>query len=70
MYIDPRHAVPGMVDDSSDTRVFLCQLTQSNLGPDDEPVSPTLCDSSGRACFRGAAQPLTPTISAPRSDVA
>lgn len=70
MFVDPRHATPGLVDDSSDSRVFTCQLTQYNLGPDDEPVSPRRCDSSGRACFRGAPEPLTPTISAPRSDMA
>jgi hypothetical protein len=65
MYIDSRQSTPGMVDDGSDSRVFLCLLTQHVLGPDDQPVSPTCCDSPGRACFRGAAQPVTPTISAP-----
>jgi len=67
MFVDPRHAVPGMVDDSSDSRVFLCQLTQAVLGPDDEPVSPKRCDSSGRSCFRGAPAPIIPTIERSRA---
>ena len=50
MYIDERHAVPGMVDDSSDTRVFHCSKTQEVLGPDGEPVSPVDCRES-RACY-------------------
>ncbi|HVU62900.1 MAG TPA: hypothetical protein VHC70_02895 [Phycisphaerales bacterium] len=70
MFVDPRHATPGLVDDSSDSRVFVCQLTQYNLGPDDEPVSPGRCESSGRSCFRGAPEPISPTISAPRGGVA
>jgi hypothetical protein len=65
MYVDPRQATPGLVDDESDSRVFVCQITQSVLGPDDEPVKPTMCDSTGRACFRGAAggqAPVMPTV--------
>lgn len=65
MYVDPRQMTPGMVDDGSDTRVFLCMQTQNAIGPDDGPVSPSLCDSSGRACFdgtRGRSVPVIPTI--------
>ena len=51
MFCDARHATPGMVDDSSDTRVFFCVKTQEALGPDGEPVSPTECTGS-RACYR------------------
>jgi hypothetical protein len=65
MYLDPRQMTPGMVDDGSDTRVFLCLLTQSALGPDDGHVSPGKCASEGRGCFKGAARPMTPSISAP-----
>ena len=36
MYVDERHATPGLVDDSSDTRVFFCVRTQESLGPDGE----------------------------------
>jgi hypothetical protein len=66
MYVDARQMRLGLVDDGSDTRVFLCLLTQNVIGPDDEQVSPSLCSSESRACFRGAAQPVAPTISAPR----
>jgi hypothetical protein len=54
MYVDERHAVPGMVDDSSDTRVFFCVKTHDSLGPDGEAVSPRRC-TSARACYRGGA---------------
>jgi hypothetical protein len=50
MYCDERHDAPGMVDDSSDTRVFFCDKTQDALGPDADPVSPTEC-TPGRSCF-------------------
>jgi len=50
MYCDSRHDAPGMVDDSSSTRVFLCAKSQEVLGPDGEAVHPDTCDS-GRACF-------------------
>jgi hypothetical protein len=50
MYVDERHAVPGMVDDSSDTRVFFCIRSQDALGPDGEPVSPDDC-RPGRGCY-------------------
>ena len=64
MYVDPRQMTPGMVDDGSDTRVFLCLRTQNVIGPDDEQVSPGKCSSEGRACFRRAAgvRPIQPTI--------
>ena len=67
MYVDPRQMTPGMVDDGSDTRVFLCMKTQNAIGPDDAKVSPSACNSEGRACFRGAAgraAPVIPTINA------
>ncbi|MHC4414705.1 MAG: hypothetical protein ACYS0G_05420 [Planctomycetota bacterium] len=51
MYVDERQTVPGLVDDSSDTRVFFCVKTQESLGPDSEPVSPDDC-VAGRSCFR------------------
>jgi hypothetical protein len=50
MWVDERQAVPGLVDDSSDTRVFFCMTSQDALGPDDEPVSPTDCVPS-RGCY-------------------
>jgi hypothetical protein len=50
MYVDERQNVPGMVDDSSDTRVFFCTRTCDSLGPDSEPVSPTDCTPS-RGCY-------------------
>jgi hypothetical protein len=69
MFIDPAQMTPGMVDDGSDTRVFLCTLTQTVIGPDDAPVSVRHCESQSRPCFRGAAgfrpAPVMPTISAP-----
>ncbi len=54
MYVDERHATPGLVDDSSDTRVFFCVKTQESLGPDGEAVSPGDC-KQGRACYCGSA---------------
>lgn len=66
MYVDPRQMTPGMVDDGSDTRVFLCMKTQNAIGPDDGPVAPSACDSEGRSCFEGAygrgRAPIVPTI--------
>ena len=50
MYVDERHATPGLVDDSSDTRVFFCVLSQDPVGDDGEPVSPSDC-VPGRACY-------------------
>ena len=54
MYCDARQSTPGMVDDSSDTRVFFCQHTQEALGPDGEPVSPTEC-THARNCYHTGA---------------
>jgi hypothetical protein len=52
MYVDSRHATPGFVDNSSDTRVFWCMKSQDCRGPDGSPVTP--CDCSGsRACYDG-----------------
>ena len=50
MYVDDRHSRIGVVDDSSDTRVFFCTRNQDTLGPDGLPVSPTEC-TPGRQCF-------------------
>src|SRR5204863_6255746 len=50
MYVDARHMQRGMVDDSSDTRVFRCSKTQDCLGPDGGPVSPGDW-SQGRAWY-------------------
>ncbi|MHC5007060.1 MAG: hypothetical protein ACYTGF_06845 [Planctomycetota bacterium] len=50
MYCAKSHAARGMVDDSSDTRVFFCVKTFEALGPDDQPVSPGEC-APGRSCF-------------------
>jgi hypothetical protein len=50
MYSETSHAVRGMVDDSSDTRVFFCVRTFEALGPDDQPVSPDRC-APGRSCY-------------------
>ena len=60
MYCDDQHATAGMVDDSSDTRVYLCAKTQEVLGPDDRPVHPEDC-KPGRACYchGGPVEPAT-----------
>lgn len=60
MYCDSRHDVPGMVDDTSSTRVFFCVKTQEVLGPDDKPVHPTEC-KAGRSCYCHGA-PQEPSI--------
>ncbi len=49
MYVDMRQTTPGLVDDSSDTRIFFCTKTQDQFGPDNEPVSPKDCGKS-RSC--------------------
>ena len=46
MYADARQSTPGLVDDSSDTRVFHCLKTHDSIGPDNQPVSPTECSPS------------------------
>ncbi len=58
MYCDPRQATPGFVDDSSDTRIYLCMESQEVLGPDGRPVSPKACQH-GRSCYRA---PVIPTV--------
>ena len=58
MYCDSRHDAPGMVDDSSSTRVFLCARSQEVLGPDGEAVHPTGCNP-GRGCYCSGAAPVT-----------
>ena len=50
MYCDERHSTPGMVDDSSDTRVFFCIKSHDSLGPDAKPVAPKLCTPE-RGCY-------------------
>lgn len=50
MYVDSRQSTPGLVDDSSDTRVFHCLRTHDSIGPDDQPVSPSEC-VPGRGCY-------------------
>lgn len=52
MYVDARHMTPGLVDDSSDTRLYWCQLTQDCRGPDGAGAAPNLCSAS-RACYEG-----------------
>jgi len=49
MYVDERHAQRGLVDDSSDTRVFWCARTQEALGPDGQATHPEDCHP-GRSC--------------------
>ena len=49
MYLDSRQQTPGLVDDSTDTRVFWCLKTHDALGPDGKPVSPDECGTS-REC--------------------
>ncbi|MGD9791425.1 MAG: hypothetical protein AB7Q00_10020 [Phycisphaerales bacterium] len=50
MYCDERQSSPGLIDDTSDTRVFFCIKTFDALGPDHEPVCPKSCTHS-RACY-------------------
>lgn len=52
MFLDSSQSTPGMVDDSSDTRVFWCTKTQEVLGPDGLPVSPGEC-ATMRECYCG-----------------
>ena len=62
MYCDPRQSTPGLVDDQSDTRVYLCMESQEVLGPDGGTVNPRICQA-GRACYqRPVLAPVTPTI--------
>ena len=50
MYVDEREDVRGMVDDSSDTRIYFCAKSQESLGPDGTPVHPADCTPS-RDCY-------------------
>ena len=50
MWVDSRQNVPGMVDDSSDTRIFFCMKSHEQLGPDGAPVGPRRCTAE-RGCF-------------------
>ena len=52
MYCDERQSTPGLVDDSSDTRVFFCIKTYDSLGADGKPVSPGDCAKT-RGCYCG-----------------
>lgn len=56
MYVDQRQSTPGLVDDSSDTRIFFCTATQDSLGPDSEPVTARACHP-GRPCYCHGATP-------------
>lgn len=58
MYVDERQSMPGLVDDSSDTRVFFCTRTQDSLGPDGAPVSARSC-KGGRGCYCTSITPQT-----------
>lgn len=64
MYCDPRQSTPGLVDNQSDTRVFLCAESQEVIGPDGGVVSPAVCSSPGRVCFKA---PAMPTIEGTRT---
>jgi len=50
MYCDERQQTPGMVDDSSNTRVFFCIKSHDSIGPDAEPVAPKYC-TPDRGCY-------------------
>lgn len=50
MYGEPDER-PGLLSEGDDTEIFWCTLTQSPLGPDDRPATPTTC-GPGRACCR------------------
>ncbi len=50
MYVDERQQSVGLVDDSSDTRVFWCMRTQDALGPDGDSVDAKSC-SPQRSCY-------------------
>ena len=52
MYCDARQTTPGMVDDSSDTRVFFCVKSHDAIGPDAAPVGPKRCGPE-RGCYCG-----------------
>ncbi len=54
MYVDIDHMTPGLVDDSSETRIFWCQVSQDSRGPDRDGVTPSLCSAS-RNCYCGRA---------------
>lgn len=56
MYCDSRHAARGMVDDSSDTRVFFCVKTGDSLGPDARAACPSGCQA-GRRCHEAGRAP-------------
>ncbi len=53
MYVDDRQSVRGLVDDSSDTRIYFCIKSQESLGPDGKPVHPTDC-TPDRPCYSRA----------------
>ncbi|MBX3359643.1 MAG: hypothetical protein KF745_14585 [Phycisphaeraceae bacterium] len=53
MYCDERQSTPGLVDDTSDTRVFFCIKSMDQFGPDGQPVRPRSCQG-GRSCYGGS----------------
>ncbi|MGQ0628729.1 MAG: hypothetical protein ACT4PL_11600 [Phycisphaerales bacterium] len=59
MYCDERHAVPGLVDANSTTRLFFCIKTCDGLGPDEKPVHPDSCHGS-RGCYCSPGGETTP----------
>ncbi|MCA9284725.1 MAG: hypothetical protein KDA22_05905 [Phycisphaerales bacterium] len=67
MYVDVAHMTPGLVDDSSGTRLYWCQLTQDCRGPDGGAVTPSDC-SAARPCHCGRTlRPAPPAgVDAPR----
>ncbi len=50
MWVDSRQQTPGMVDDSSDTRIFFCMRSHEQLGPDGVAVGPKRCTPE-RTCY-------------------
>ncbi len=53
MYCDERQNTPGLVDDTSDTRIFFCIQSMDQFGPDGRPVAPKACQY-GRGCYCGS----------------
>ena len=51
MYCDERQDRPGLVDSTSDTRVYFCTKSQDSIGLDNVAVHPEEC-KPGRACYR------------------
>lgn len=69
MYCDPRQNIPGLVDASSDTRIYFCTKSQDSLGPDGQPVHPEDC-SDGRGCYCSGHTPPQPAAPKPDDSMA